>query len=86
MDADTIQIVGLLIGVVVVMLQLSRQHKNAIAEQRDQTREQLRLEIYKEIAAKIIRADSTLTELGTTAWSTVGMLDVRALLPNWTRH
>lgn len=72
-----VQVVGLIIALVVVMVQLSRQHRNAIAEQRDQAREHLRLEIYKEINPKITAAAMALSRAGSRCWVAVRALELR---------
>lgn len=55
---------GIVLGLVGLGWQLRRQHQTAIDAQREQIREQLRLEIYHEIAAKNQTCSSALTQFG----------------------
>jgi hypothetical protein len=54
---DLITVVGLILGSLIVVYQLGKQHKNELTIQKENYREQLRIEIYQEFSKLIRLAD-----------------------------
>ncbi len=81
-----IQALGIVIGALLVVLQLGRQHKNAILQQREQAGQQLRLQIYRDMAQKLVDASGALSNLHAVFFSTVsGMRTRREALEKFRR-
>lgn len=72
-----IESLGIVIGALIVVWQLGRQHTNAIAQQRDNLREQMRLEIYRDMASKLVGASGALSELHAGCFSIASGLRLR---------
>lgn len=72
-----IESLGIIVGALIVVWQLGRQHTNAISQLRDNLREQMRLEIYRDMASKLIGASGALSELHARCFSIVSGLRVR---------
>ncbi len=61
---DLITVVGILVGALMIVWQLNRQHKNELKIQKDNFREQLRLEIYQEFSIILEEVANKVTDAG----------------------
>lgn len=68
-------IVGIVIGAILLVWQMGRQHKNNLKLQKENFRDKLKLEIYQKLGEKISRASDKSSKIGTMARTTVISLD-----------
>lgn len=56
-----VHFVGIVIGVLIIVWQIGRQHRNSLNLQKENMKHQLRLEIYRDLAHKISKANNSLS-------------------------
>lgn len=66
---DIVVLLGIFVGAVMIIYQMGRQHKNELALQQENAREQLRLQIFQKISPMIEVATEKVIDAGTYASS-----------------